>query len=1001
MHTKTPITNDRARHQAVDADPQSEASRLAAGVLGTGERLIEAHSLEAIVEVLRGTARAAIGAEGIAVVLKDGDRCYYVAEDAIEPLWQGQSFDADECVSGWAMRNRQTVAITDVRLDVRVPQEAYARTFVRSLIMVPIGRPEPIAALGAYWSTPTYHSPDTIAGLESLARLATIAVENASLAEAQSRVEKELRESEERLRLAVENADVGFWDVDVLNDRLIWPSQTKAMFGISPDVAVTLQDFYEGLHPEDRAATTAAFLSASDPDLRALYDVEYRTIGKEDGVVRWVAAKGRGVFDALGRCVRVTGTVLDITERKASETRRSVLANLTQAISHLDDPADISFAAAGVLGRTLGSSRVGYAAIDHDAETLHVDRDWTARGVETLAGTLPLRAYGSFIDSLKAGEFTAISNVRADARTASAAEALEAKNSFAFVNAPVLEHGRLVAVFFVNHGEPRNWSQGDLRLIREFADRTRNAVERARGEHALRESERRLRELNDTLEAQVEARSAERDRLWNLSQDMLARADYSGMMSAVSPAWSQVLGWTEGELLARGYATFMHPDDAPPTLEAIGRMSATSLPTRFENRIATRDGGWKSIEWTVSPEPDGVNFIAVGRDLSLAKAREAELEKAQEALRQSQKMEAMGSLTGGVAHDFNNLLTPIIGSLDMLVRKGVGSERERRLIDGALQSADRARVLVQRLLAFARRQPLQPVPVDVGRLVDNMVGLLSSTLGPSIDISVNLSDDLPPAEADPNQLEMALLNLAVNARDAMPDGGELNIVVQRVSVRERPSSGLKMGHYVRLSVADTGCGMDADTLRRATEPFFSTKGIGKGTGLGLSMVHGLAAQLGGGLFIDSVVGRGTTTELWLPISATGIESEETVRAASDHASTRGVALLVDDEELVRMSTADMLGDLGYEVVEANSAEAALLLLESGILPTLVVTDHLMPGMNGVELAHALKAKRPNLPVLIVSGYSEAEGVDPEIPRLTKPFRSAELAEILSSLVRSA
>nr|WP_232792833.1 PAS domain-containing protein [Caulobacter hibisci] len=804
--------------------------------------------------------------------------------------------------------------------------------------------------------------------------------------------------SEERLRLAADNADVGFWDVDVINDRLIWPALTKAMFGISADVPVTMEDFYQGLHPDDREATTAAYLAAADPARRAVYDVEYRTIGKEDGVERWIAAKGRGVFDGAGNCVRVTGTVLEITARKAAEIRRGALVDLTQAIRDIKDPADIAYAAAELLGRTLGASRVGYSAIDHDAETLHTERDWTAPGVETLAGVLPLRVYGSFIDSLKRGEFTVIDDVRTDARTAGpAAEALEGKNTRAFVNAPVLEQGKLVAVFFVNHREKRDWSEGDLSLIWEFADRTRTAVERVRGEHALRDSEARLRELNETLEAQVEARSAERDRLWNLSQDMLARADYTGMMSAVSPAWTQVLGWSERELLTRGYATFMHPEDEPPTLAAIGRMAQTGQPARFENRISTSDGGWKHIEWTVAPEADGVNFIAVGRDLSHAKAREADLEQAQEALRQSQKMEAMGSLTGGVAHDFNNLLTPIIGSLDMLVRKAVGSERERRLIDGALQSAERAKTLVQRLLAFARRQPLQPTAVDVPQLVDGMVGLLGSTLGPMIDVRVDLSKDLPPAKADPNQLEMALLNLAVNARDAMPDGGELTITARRESVKGAHPSGVKPGHYVRLGVADTGAGMDEATLRRATEPFFSTKGIGKGTGLGLSMVHGLAAQLGGGLSIASAPGRGTAIELLLPIGSAVIGGDEALYAPPPAVKARGVALLVDDEELVRMSTADMLVDFGYEVVETSSAEEALSLLHSGLHPTLVVTDHLMPGMSGAQLARVLRVERPQLPVLIVSGYAEAEGIDPEVARLTKPFRSAELAESLSAI----
>ncbi|MEG8038855.1 PAS domain S-box protein [Sphingomonas sp. LR60] len=516
---------------------------------------------------------------------------------------------------------------------------------------------------------------------------------------------------------------------------------------------------------------------------------------------------------------------------------------------------------------------------------------------------------------------------------------------------------------------------------------------------ARRNAELRLQELNQTLEVQVAVRSAERDRLWNLSQDMLARADYTGMMSAVSPAWTWVLGWRSDELLSRGYATFMHPDDKPPTLAAIEAMAQTGQPTRFENRIATRDGDWKWIEWMVAPEANGANFIAVGRDLTLAKTREAELQAAQEALRQSQKMEAMGSLTGGVAHDFNNLLTPIVGSLDLLNRKGLGSERERRLIDGALQSAERARTLVQRLLAFARRQPLQPMAVDVRQLVEGMLDLIGSTLGPTIAVRFQAASELPVAKADANQLEMALLNLAVNARDAMPDGGNLTIEVSRESVRDaRP--GLSRGHYVRISVRDTGTGMDEQTRARAIEPFFSTKGIGRGTGLGLSMVHGLAAQLGGALTIDSALGVGTTVALWLRVGHDLPEAEQrSAHAAERGADAKGLILLVDDEDLVRMSTAHMLSDLGYDVVEAALGETALQMVRDGLAPELLVTDHLMPGMTGAQLIKALKEIRPDLPALIVSGYAEAEGIDPAVPRITKPFRSSELADALTEVLR--
>jgi nitrogen-specific signal transduction histidine kinase len=380
--------------------------------------------------------------------------------------------------------------------------------------------------------------------------------------------------------------------------------------------------------------------------------------------------------------------------------------------------------------------------------------------------------------------------------------------------------------------------------------------------------------------------------------------------------------------------------------------------------------------------------------------RTAELENAHEQLRQSQKLEAMGQLTGGVAHDFNNLLTPIIGSLDMLVRREVGSERERRLIDGALQSAERAKTLVQRLLAFARRQPLQPTSVDIKRLVSGMADLIASTSGPQIDVRVQLADDCPPAVADANQLEMAILNLAVNARDAMSAGGVLTIAAASETIQSAHPAKLRQGRYVRLSVSDTGAGMDEATLGRAVEPFFSTKGIGKGTGLGLSMVHGLASQLEGGMSIISSPGQGTTVNLWLPASPIGAEDTSKPSAPTARDGL-GTALLVDDEDLVRMSTADMLMDLGYEVVEASSAEEALSLISGGLRPDLLVTDHLMPGMSGVELARALRGDRPELPVLIVSGYAEAESIAPEIPRLTKPFRNAELAISLAAISSGA
>jgi PAS domain S-box-containing protein len=374
----------------------------------------------------------------------------------------------------------------------------------------------------------------------------------------------------------------------------------------------------------------------------------------------------------------------------------------------------------------------------------------------------------------------------------------------------------------------------------------------------------------------------------------------------------------------------------------------------------------------------------------------AERSQAQEALRQSQKMDAMGQLTGGVAHDFNNLLMPIIASLDMLQRKGVGDARMQRLIDGALQSAERAKTLVQRLLAFARRQPLQPQSVDVAGLIHGMVDLLTSTVGPRIQITLDIEAGLPPAMADANQLEMALLNLAVNGRDAMPEGGSLTIAADLEVFQADHGPDLKAGAYLRLCVHDTGIGMDEVTRRQATEPFFSTKGVGRGTGLGLSMVHGLAAQLGGALELESEPGSGTTIKIWLPLAQQPAPAPPT-RTEPVLGRRSGVALLVDDEDLVRASTADMLADLGYRVIEVRTAEDALRKLDEETHLDVLITDHLMPGMTGADLARAAGRKRPNLPVLLISGYAEADGLAPEFTRLTKPFRQSELAEILAKI----
>jgi len=497
-------------------------------------------------------------------------------------------------------------------------------------------------------------------------------------------------------------------------------------------------------------------------------------------------------------------------------------------------------------------------------------------------------------------------------------------------------------------------------------------------------------ERRDELLRQIESRTAERDRLWALSQDAFMISDRDGIWLAASPAWERILGWPLEELIGRSSAGIIHPEDEERMRREREFVFGGGQAVRFQTRYRTRDGQYRWFSWNAVAEDD--RLYCVARDVTELRETNRQLEQTQEALVQSQKIEAMGKVTGGVAHDFNNLLTPIIGGLDLLKRRGLPDARMERLIDGALQSAERAKTLVQRLLAFARRQPLQIIAVELGSLVESVRELIESTIGPRIALDLELPGDLPHIKTDPTQLEMALLNLAVNARDAMPDGGKLTIAARCVRL-SGDGEGLAAGEWVHLSVADTGVGMNAQVLERAIEPFYSTKGIGRGTGLGLSMVHGLIGQLGGAMRIESTPGEGTRIHLWLQAveaPAVAVRGD----GSADGTRSAGAALLVDDEELVRESVSAMLQDLGYATTEAESAPEALDRIDKGERFDLVVTDHLMPGMTGTDLAAEIRRRDPRQRIVIISGYSDLDQIAPDLPRLAKPFKQEELAQAI-------
>jgi PAS domain S-box-containing protein len=413
----------------------------------------------------------------------------------------------------------------------------------------------------------------------------------------------------------------------------------------------------------------------------------------------------------------------------------------------------------------------------------------------------------------------------------------------------------------------------------------------------------------------------------------------------------------------------------------------------------TEDGGLAIFYRDVTDRrraQDDLRDLNESLELRIADAV-AEREAVLSRLNETQRMETLGQLTGGVAHDFNNLLTPIMGGLELLRRRH-DDERSQRLISGAMQSAERAKTLVARLLSFARRQTLAPKPVDPATLLAGLRDLIHHSVGPSIHVAMHVAHAVPAALVDPNQLELALLNLAVNARDAMEHGGSLTFMVEPEACAP-PQAGLPGGRYVRFQITDTGHGMNEATLARAVEPFFSTKDVGKGTGLGLSMVHGLALQSGGAFRLASTVGQGTTATLWLPVADAApdgiIVSDDTAPPAPRDATL----LLVDDEELVRSSITALLEELGYRVVGTGSAAAALEKVRAGLVPDLVITDHMMPGMTGAQLAVALRERVRGVPVLMITGYAHLKGDEAHrLDVLPKPFRFSELAGRVAALI---
>lgn len=782
---------------------------------------------------------------------------------------------------------------------------------------------------------------------------------------------------------------------------------------------------------------------------------------------RIVEADGRlaGLFILTNE---TTQSVLAAAALKTNVERQDFLLALERELRSLKEPSEIVLAAAEALGRQLRVHQVSYSDIDEEMKHAVTEYEWNDGRMASTVGVHRMEDYGAeFAADLRAGQIIAIDDVASDPRTADpSALAIFAEIQLAaFITVPITKNGRLVAAFGIHSRDARNWTPAEIGLAEDVADRAWTTIARARVDAALRESESRLRFLDELGRATASLLDA--DEVLATTTRMVAeqmgvsncayadmdededgftiRGDFAagGSSSIVGRYRLSDFGRLAVERLSAGLPLIiddnlaeLEPAEAA-TFQAIGIAATICMPLVKDGRLTAlmaihdrvphvwtgpelalirevTDRSWAHVERARTAAELKASADALGAlNATLeerVQERTGELMAIEETLRQSQKMEAVGQLTGGLAHDFNNLLAGIQGSLE-LTRSRIEDGRAGevgRYINGALEATKRAAALTHRLLAFSRRQTLAPKPTDVNRLVIEMEDLVRRTVGPAIEVHTIVNSGLWPVLVDPNQLENALLNLCINARDAMPDGGRLIVETgnRQIDATSAARLDLPPGAYVVLSVSDNGTGMAPDVLAKAFDPFFTTKPIGVGTGLGLSMIYGFAQQSGGQVRIDSAPGQGTSVSIHLPRHHAGEAVEEAAAAVADvpKAKANETILVIDDEALVRMLVVDVVEDLGYTAIEAGDGPQGMAILRSERPLDLLITDVGLPnGMNGRQVADAARELRPNLKVLFVTGYAENAVLGhghlaPGMQVVTKPFAVDDLARRISALL---
>jgi PAS domain S-box-containing protein len=682
------------------------------------------------------------------------------------------------------------------------------------------------------------------------------------------------------------------------------------------------------------------------------------------------------------------------------------LLSLDDGMRPLVEAAEITHAAAVRLGQYLNVNRCAYADVEADQDTFNLTGDYS-NNASSIVGRYRFTDFGAeCLRLMRAGEAYVVEDSEIDPRTQDVLDAYRATQIRAVICVPLLKAGRFTGAMAVHQRDPRQWRQDEVQLLELVASRCWESIERAR-------VTRELRQLNENLERQVQLRTE----ALNRSERQLAQLvngiadcaifmlDPSGRVATWNMGAERIKGYKAEEIIGQHFSQFYAPEDR-----------AAGLPERSLGAIAVH-GKFEGEGWRV--RKDGTRFWASvlidpihGPDRSIAGYAKitrdmTERRMMQEQLNHAQKMEAIGQLTGGVAHDFNNLLTVILGNLDTIHRRAAGGdERLQRAVEHATQGAERAAALTHQLLAFARRQPLSPKPTAINQLVTAFLDLIRRTLPEDISVQSRLSGGVGYVSVDPNQMESALLNLAVNARDAMSGKGMLSVDTELADLganEARRLGDLNPGPHAVISVTDTGCGMSPEVMTRAFDPFFTTKPQGEGTGLGLSQVFGFVKQSGGTVKLQSEVGRGTTVRIYLPRIEKGAFTETQEEVDNDLRGDQQTVLVVEDEDGVRSYSIDCLQELGFSVLHAEDGQSALRMIAAHPEIRLLFTDVGLPRMNGRELADEARKLRPDLPVLFTTGYAQDEmfrqgKLASKTALLTKPFSRKRLAECVGRLL---